>query len=138
MSHAHSDHADPNAPEILQPGGTGSVHDEPHGGDLHPHAVPLWLLGAVFAALIVLTVVTVAVTYVDLGRLNLVVAMAIAAVKAVLVAEIFMHLRWDRPFHRIALLSAVLFVALFIGIVLLDRVTYLPDLIPGHAPGVVQ
>lgn len=138
MSHAHSDHARPGAPEILQPGETGTVHEEPHGGDLYPHAVPLWLLTAVFAALIVLTVATVAVTYIDLGRLNLVVALAIAAVKAVLVAEIFMHLRWDRPFHRIALISAVVFVALFIGIVLLDRVTYLPDLIPGHAPGVVQ
>jgi cytochrome c oxidase subunit 4 len=117
---------------------TDSVHDEPGGGDLHPHPVPLWMLGGVFATLIVLTVLTVAATYVDLGRLNVWVALAIAAVKGMLVAEVFMHLRWDRPFHRIALLAAVAFVALFIGIAMLDRVTYLPDLIPGHAPGVQQ
>jgi len=127
-----------HGPEILSTAETGSVRDEPGGGELHAHPVPLWLLIAVFLALIVLTVVTVAATAIDLGHLNVWVALAIAAVKGVLVAEIFMHLHWDRPFHRIALLSAVVFVALFIGIAMLDRVTYLPDLIPGHAPGVQQ
>jgi cytochrome c oxidase subunit IV len=130
-------HHDEN-PQLLAAHQTGTVHDEPGGGDLHPHPVPLPLLAGVFAALIALTVATVAATYVDLGALNVWVALAIAAVKAVLVAEIFMHLRWDRPFHRIALLSAFAFVVLFIGIAMLDKATYLPDLIPGHAPGVVQ
>lgn len=124
--------------KILDPNDTGTVHDEPGGGDLHPHAVPLWMLAAVFGALIFLTVVTVAVTYVDLGKLNLGVALAIAVVKAVLVAEIFMHLRWDRPFHRIMLISAVTFVALFIGIAMMDSLTYWPDIIHGHAPAIEQ
>jgi cytochrome c oxidase subunit 4 len=123
---------------ILKPETTGTVHDEPGGGDLHPHAVPLWMLAGVFGALIVLTVLTVAVTYVDLGKLNIWVALAIAAVKGVLVAEIFMHLRWDRPFNRILLIGALVAVALFIGIAMLDSTTYLPDLIPGHAPAVEQ
>jgi cytochrome c oxidase subunit IV len=122
----------------LKPESTGTVHDEPGGSELHAHAVPLWMLIGVFAALIVLTVVTVAVTYVDLGALNIWVALAIAAVKGVLVAEIFMHLRWDRPFNRILLVGALLAVALFIGISLLDTSTYLPDMIPGHAPAVEQ
>jgi cytochrome c oxidase subunit 4 len=124
--------------KIFDPADTGTVHDEPGGGDLHPHAVPLWMLAGVFGALIVLTVVTVAVTYVDLGKLNLVVALAIAVVKAILVAEIFMHLRWDRPFHRIMLISAVTFVALFIGIAMLDSLTYWPDIIHGYAPSIEQ
>jgi cytochrome c oxidase subunit IV len=124
--------------EILDAAATGTVHEEPHGGELHPHPVPLRLLAGVFAALIGLTVATVAATSVDLGRLNVWVALAIAAVKGILVAEIFMHLRWDRPFHRVALMSAVAFVALFIGIAMLDAVSYLPDLIPGHAPAVTQ
>ena len=132
------DQAGSTPPEILSTADTGTVRDEPGGGDLHPHPVPLWMLGGVFGVLIALTVVTVAATYVDMGRLNVWGALLIAAVKGMLVAEIFMHLRWDRPFHRIALLSAVAFVALFIGIALLDKVTYLPDLIPGHAPGVQQ
>jgi len=117
--------------KILQPTETGTVHDEPGGSDLHPHAVPLWMLAGVFGALIVLTVATVAVTYVDLGAMNIWVALGIAAVKAVLVAEIFMHLRWDRPFNRVLLLGAVVTVLLFIGILLLDTSTYLPDIIVG-------
>ncbi len=124
--------------QILEPESTGTVHDEPGGGNLHPHAVPLWMLAAVFAVLIGLTILTVAVTYVDLGRMNIGVALIIATIKGVLVAEIFMHLRWDRPFHRIALISAVCFVALFIGIAMLDSLSYLPDVIPGHAPAVDQ
>jgi cytochrome c oxidase subunit 4 len=122
----------------LRPEDTGTVHDEPGGGDLHAHAVPLWMLAAVFGALIVLTVITVAVTYVDLGALNIWVALAIAAVKGVLVAEVFMHLRWDRPFNRILLVGAIAAVVLFIGISLLDSQTYQPEMIPGHAPAIEQ
>ena len=48
---------------------------------------------AVFAALIVLTAVTVSVALVDLGVMNPVAAMTIAVVKALLVVTIFMNLR---------------------------------------------
>ena len=109
---------------ILKPEDTGTVHDEPGGGELHPHAVPLWMLAAVFGALIVLTVLTVAVTYVDLGRLNVWIALAIAAVKGVLVAEIFMHLRWDKPFNGLVFVGSILFLMLFIGIALTDTTHY--------------
>jgi hypothetical protein len=54
------------------------------------------------------------------------------------VAEIFMHLHWDRPFNRILMMSAIGAVALFIGILLLDSTTYMPDMISGYAPGVQQ
>ena len=47
----------------------------------------------IFAALIVLTVVTVLAANVDLGRGNAVVALTIAVAKALLVALFFMHLR---------------------------------------------
>jgi len=42
-----------------------------------------------------LTVVTVAAAQVNLGSLNVPIALAIASVKAALVALIFMHLLWD-------------------------------------------
>jgi len=124
--------------QILDPNDTGSVLDEPHGGDLHPHPVPLWMLGGVFLALIGLTVLTVAVTYVDLGKFNLWIALIVATLKAGLVAEVFMHLMWDRPFHRVAFLSAAVFVMLFIGIALLDTGAYAPDVIQGYAPSIEQ
>ena len=124
--------------QILQPEDTGTVHDEPHGGDIHPHVVPLWMLAAVFGALIVFTILTVAVTYVDLGSMNVWVALIIAAVKAVLVAEIFMHLRWDRPFNGVVFLIAIVTVFLFITIVFLDTTEYQPTVDTGPAPGLQQ
>ena len=102
------------------------------------HIVPLPLLVAVFGALIVLTVLTVAVTYVDLGAGNLWIAMIIAAVKATLVALYFMHLRYDRLLHGFIFLTGVLFVFLFVAIVLMDTLSYRPELIPWYAPVIDQ
>ncbi len=99
------------------------------------HVVPLWLLIAVLLALLVLTYVTVAATYFDLGAANLWLAMAIATLKAYLVALYFMHLRYDRPFNGVLFMCALAFVALFVGIALMDSLAYRPDLIPGYAPG---
>ena len=48
---------------------------------------------AVFVALVVLTIATVAVSYVDLGAMSTVVALMIAFGKAVLVLLFFMHLK---------------------------------------------
>lgn len=50
---------------------------------------------AVFAALLVLTGITVAVAYMDLGQANAIVAVVIAMVKASLVLVYFMHLRFS-------------------------------------------
>ena len=92
------------------------------------HIVPVPILLGVFGALIVLTVLTVAVTYVDLGMWNLWIAMGIATVKASLVALFFMHLFYDRSFATIVFLAAIVFVGLFIGVVLLDALEYSPDI----------
>ena len=70
------------------------------------HIMPARVLLAVWAALMVLTIVTVAVTLVDLGDLNIWVAMLIAVTKASLVGLYFMHLRYDSPFHAIILIAA--------------------------------
>ena len=67
------------------------------------------LLLAVFGALLVLTFLTVAVTWVDFGRTaNVWLALAIAAIKAALVALYFMHLRWDSPFNCLILIAVAL------------------------------
>ena len=116
----------------------GTVYDEPGGGELHPHIVPLKLLAGVFVSLIALTILTVAVTYVDLGSANLWVALVIAGVKALLVAGIFMHLAFDKGVYSLVFISSILFVVLFIGLTLMDTSAYLPDMIDGYAPDVVQ
>ena len=61
----------------------------------HDHVVPLPVYFAVFTTLLVLTAVTASVAYVDLGRLNVFVALTIAIVKASLVLLYFMHLRYS-------------------------------------------
>jgi cytochrome c oxidase subunit IV len=70
---------------------------------------------AIFAALMVLTAVTVGVSYLDLAVTpTILVALAIASAKAALVAMFFMHLKGERPMVYWPLgLTAVLFVALF-------------------------
>jgi len=98
------------------------------------HVVPFRVLAAVWLALLALTVVTVAVTWVDLGHFNLWIAMAIAAVKATLVVLYFMHMRYDRPVNAIVFVTALLFVALFVSIALIDTRAYQPEVIPGYAP----
>ncbi len=100
-----------------------SLHDEHEIA----HVMPLQVLFGVFAALMVLTFLTVAATWFDFGWFNLPVAMAIATVKATLVALYFMHLRYDAPFSGLAFLVALVFVAVFILIVLLDTVHYEAD-----------
>ena len=83
---------------------------DPHA-DEHAHVVPVGLYLAVFAALMVLTIVTVAASRIDLGALNTPLAMAIAVTKAVLVVLFFMHVRWSP--RLIALVFAASFFWLF-------------------------
>jgi len=98
------------------------------------HVVPLRVLVAVWGVLVVLTWTTVAITWVDLGALNLWAALAIATVKASLVVMYFMHLRYDRPFNAVILITSLAFLALFVGFALVDTLEYQPELIPGYAP----
>lgn len=103
MSTATSDHAHDHG------------HDE-GDGEVHAHVnSPLFMIG-IFAALIVLTVLTVAVSYVDLGAANTFVAIFIATMKASLVATFFMHLKGDKALHSIIFVGAFLFLAIFIGL----------------------
>ncbi|RMF71966.1 MAG: caa(3)-type oxidase subunit IV [Planctomycetota bacterium] len=88
------------------------------------HEVPWTTLAATAVALLILTWITVAVAQVHLGEFNLWVALIIATIKASLVCLYFMHLRYDRPFNRIAWVAGFAFVALFIGLTLTDVVSY--------------
>jgi cytochrome c oxidase subunit 4 len=111
------------------------IADDVSPGD-HPegvHAVPVRLLVGVYALLVCLTVVTVAVAHFDLGTANIWIALFVAVVKGGLVVMYFMHLRWDSPFNGVVLIAAFFFVALFIGIAVLDTKEYQPNLVPPAA-----
>jgi cytochrome c oxidase subunit 4 len=89
------------------------------------HVVSLKLLLGIGVALLILTYLTVAATYVDLGyKANLALALAIAVVKAALVMLFFMHLLWDNPFNALWAIIALLFIAIFIVAAISDSSQY--------------
>jgi caa(3)-type oxidase subunit IV len=93
-------------------------HDHGHGGH---HISSLGTYLSVFGALLVLTVVTVMVSYMGLpSTLSIVVAMIVASVKASLVCAWFMHLKYDVKFNVLVFLSAVWFAALFFIFTMID------------------
>jgi cytochrome c oxidase subunit 4 len=105
----------------------------------HPrvgHVVPLPTLFAVLGTLLVMTFVTVAVSWFDFGRFNLWIAIGIAVFKASLVLLFFMHLKYDKPFNAIVIIVSIALVALFIAITLTDTGQYEEQRIPGYAPSI--
>lgn len=92
------------------------------------HVLSLGVLVAVFAGLLILTAATVAVTWGDLGSWNLIAAMAIATLKASLVALYFMHLRYDHPFNGLVFVAGLAFLAVFLIFTLMDAIAYQPDI----------
>ncbi|MBS1121321.1 MAG: caa(3)-type oxidase, subunit [Deltaproteobacteria bacterium] len=99
-----------------------SEHHDEHGIS---HVASVKVLVGTGGALLMLTLVTVLATRVDFGaNINLAVAMAIAVVKATLVILFFMHLKYDKLFHSVIFVSALLAAALFVGFTLMDSGQY--------------
>ncbi len=125
---------------MSQPGPHSSPETSAHGGgahDVHPevgHLVPTGTLVAAGLALLVLTVITVAVTKIDVGEFNLPIALGVAAIKATIVILVFMHLRWDRPFNLLVLIGSMLFVVLMMCFTMMDVSAYSPSFFKGNPP----
>jgi cytochrome c oxidase subunit 4 len=78
----------------------------------------------IWITLLVLTVVTAAVSFVDLGPLNTVVALVIATVKALLVVLFFMHVKYtSEKLTKIVIISAVFWLFLLLGLSMADYAT---------------
>lgn len=84
------------------------------------HITPLKVYYAVATALLMFTAITVIVAQFDFGQWNMVVAMAVAGVKATLVALFFMHLYYDNKMYMIVFVSSLLFLAIFIILTMYD------------------
>jgi cytochrome c oxidase subunit 4 len=87
------------------------------------HVVPRKVYFAVAAALMVLLVATYAAAQVDLGPFNIVVALAIAFTKAILVVLFFMEVRWSSRLTWVVAAAGVLWLLLLIGGTLDDFLT---------------
>jgi cytochrome c oxidase subunit 4 len=97
-------------------------HDDHHGIS---HVAAARVLLATGGTLLCLTLLTVLATHVDFGaNINLAVAMVIAVTKATLVILFFMHLRYDKLFHSVVFVAALLAATLFVGFTLMDTSQY--------------
>ena len=117
----------------------GNAHAHDSKGEPHPlvgHLVPMWILFAVGGALLVLTAITVAVRYIDVGEFNMVIALGVAVIKATLVALFFMHLKWDRPFNLLTFVGSMVFVILMMAFCMMDTSQYRATQFVGNPPGV--
>ena len=76
----------------------------------------------------VLTAATVAAAYVNLGPFNIVIALAIASLKATLVVLYFMHARYSPKRTHMVIIAAVFWLAIMLALTLSDYVTRDRDL----------
>lgn len=86
----------------------------------HEHIVSYKVIVIIWLVLLVLTGVTVAVSYVDLGALNIWIALGIASTKSALVISFFMHMKYERPIFKLCLLVALCILAIFVGFTFFD------------------
>ena len=87
------------------------------------HVVPAKVYVAVFLALVVLTVLTVAAATQDFGPFNVLVALGIAITKASLVVLYFMHARYAGGLTHLVILSGVAFFFILVFLTFSDYVT---------------
>jgi cytochrome c oxidase subunit IV len=74
-------------------------------------------------ALLALLALTWAIAYVDLGPFNLIVALAIAITKAVIIALFFMHIKGSSRVLHLAAVAGIIWLLIMISLTLGDYVT---------------
>ena len=80
----------------------------------------------IWIALLCLTVITAAVSFVDLGPFNTIVALVIATIKALLVVMFFMHVKYtSEKLTKIVIVSAIFWLFLLLALSMADYATRL-------------
>ena len=87
------------------------------------HIVPVRSYVLVFLALMGLTALTVGVAYINLGSMNTLIALVIAATKMLLVMLIFMHVKYSSRLTKLAILAAFFWLALLLTFTMSDYFT---------------
>ncbi len=85
--------------------------------------IPAATYQAVYAALMVLLVLTTGLAFIDLGGLSAPVAISIAVLKALLVLLYFMHVRWSSRMTQVYVVVGFYWLALLFGGTLGDVLT---------------
>lgn len=87
------------------------------------HIVPTRIYYAIFATLMILTGVTVGVAYLDLGRMNVVAAIAIACFKATIVVLYFMHVKYSTRLIKLTVIAGLYWMVILFGLTFSDYLT---------------
>ncbi|HTB20358.1 MAG TPA: cytochrome C oxidase subunit IV family protein [Bryobacteraceae bacterium] len=86
---------------------------------MHP-VTPVRTYVLIWLTLTILTFVTYYVAQIDLGALNVVVALGIAAFKMTLVIWFFMHVRTDNPLTKLFVFAGFFWMAILLALTLGD------------------
>jgi cytochrome c oxidase subunit 4 len=89
----------------------------------HHHIVSPKIYLAIVCVLLVLTATTVGASYVEMGVLNPIVALGIAAVKMVLVVLFFMHVKYSSKLTKLTVGAGFFTFLVLIGMTLADYFT---------------
>jgi len=76
--------------------------------------------GWVLLALLILTTITITVTWIDLSALTVLVALVIASVKAFIVLKYFMHLKFESRLFSVFVIMVLSIYVLVIGFTFFD------------------
>ena len=87
------------------------------------HIIPVKIYLAIGISLLILTLITVEVSFFNFGPWNLVIAMLIATLKASLVALFFMHLFYDNKLYLSIFVASLVFLGIFITLTMFDTMT---------------
>jgi cytochrome c oxidase subunit 4 len=92
----------------------------------HAKSSPLKMYFGIWATLLFLTFLTYWVASIDLNPFNAAVALAIATIKATLVALFFMHV-WhaSEKLTKLVIIAALFFLVLLLGLTMTDYATRL-------------
>lgn len=86
------------------------------------HIVPYRLYAIILLVLLALTLASIGITEIELGKFTVAGALLFAVVKSYLVLTYFMHLKYDKPYIKIM----VIFVfAIFVVVIVITFLDYL-------------
>ena len=90
--------------------------------DTHHIVSPATYLGIILT-LMALTGITVWAAFVDLGRFNIVVALAIATCKATLVVLFFMHAKYSPKRTQLVIIAGIFWLAILLFMTMSDYIS---------------
>ena len=93
-----------------------SIEEHEH----HHHVVPPRIYLTILLALLVATALTVWASFIDLGPMNPVIALAIAATKMILVVLFFMHVKYSTKLTKLTVGAGVFTFLVLVGMTLSD------------------